>query len=476
MMQVQSIGKTFLLIPIAFGFLIICLIAALSPLAGLVFVFGILLTFLAFYRLDIILLLTFMAIPLEELGRVFPNSNSPVANSITVAKLLIIIVMFSWLIKAILLKNDVLFKKSFNNPLTIAIYLFISISIISAINAGDLPLFVFQLIREINSLFLLLLIINLIEEEKIILRIFWGTLLSYILVGLIGLYEIITQKHFLWLIGYQLKPKKFTLMDESFRIIGTSGDPDFHAIAMLLPAFLAIMFIYHQKSKFLKITMIPIFLLFLVNLLGSASRGAMIALLAGLMVFIIFMKTRYKVLILVSAITLVVATTLVYTLTISEIAASSYTLQSRTKTLQYRSGWAKMAIDMVMDHPLIGIGTYNFPTEYNRYIVPEVPRTHLLTHNSYLQVLSENGILGLFVFLSLFVLAGRNLYRVLKTSNSPAINAMALSTFSALWAYMAFAGTSNILTNENYWILFAFSIVLFNLAGSKTEKTEILAQ
>ena len=59
-------------------------------------------------------------------------------------------------------------------------------------------------------------------------------------------------------------------------------------------------------------------------------------------------------------------------------------------------------LHMIRDHPLVGVGEGNFAAIYNvRYISPKsVEGSHPHAHNSYLMILSEDGIVGFAAFLS----------------------------------------------------------------------------
>lgn len=63
----------------------------------------------------------------------------------------------------------------------------------------------------------------------------------------------------------------------------------------------------------------------------------------------------------------------------------------------------KSTLHMIEDHPLVGVGAGMFSTVYNaRYISPaSVEGFHPHAHNSYLMILSEDGILGFAAFLYL---------------------------------------------------------------------------
>jgi O-antigen ligase len=57
-------------------------------------------------------------------------------------------------------------------------------------------------------------------------------------------------------------------------------------------------------------------------------------------------------------------------------------------------------IQMFFDHPFIGVGIGNYPYTYARYAPPGAERTPRYAHNTYIQILTETGLIGFFVFIT----------------------------------------------------------------------------
>jgi O-antigen ligase len=79
----------------------------------------------------------------------------------------------------------------------------------------------------------------------------------------------------------------------------------------------------------------------------------------------------------------------------------------------------RVAVDMAVDRPL-GVGLFNFEREYDGYDPSEgLYGRERSVHSSYFQALAETGVLGLAVFLWLFVHAFRLLARVRARARAP---------------------------------------------------------
>jgi len=80
--------------------------------------------------------------------------------------------------------------------------------------------------------------------------------------------------------------------------------------------------------------------------------------------------------------------------------------ESRLTSVGYRLTFLINSYELFKDSPLIGVGTGDFPAEYEKVNLassPEVPAT-VQPHNMYMLVLSQLGIIGLISFLWIFFL------------------------------------------------------------------------
>jgi O-antigen ligase len=64
------------------------------------------------------------------------------------------------------------------------------------------------------------------------------------------------------------------------------------------------------------------------------------------------------------------------------------------------------------DHPVFGVGLYNFPKYMHKYLPPGVDLDFIVPHNTYLEAAVELGAIGLLVFLSVIGFSLRSLARM----------------------------------------------------------------
>ncbi len=67
---------------------------------------------------------------------------------------------------------------------------------------------------------------------------------------------------------------------------------------------------------------------------------------------------------------------------------------------------------ILIDHPLFGVGLWNFPKYMHRYLPPGVDLDFVVPHNTFLEAAVELGITGLAVFLSVLILSMFSLARM----------------------------------------------------------------
>lgn len=146
---------------------------------------------------------------------------------------------------------------------------------------------------------------------------------------------------------------------------------------------------------------------------------------------------------------------------------------SKGNTYHRLNLWKK-SIPIVKEHPIIGVGAANWKIEvlkYNTAIYKKggwiVPRR---THNDYINVITETGILGLISYLGMFIVLLFYIIRTIKHSDNNRNQLFLLALFFALIGYMSFSffnfTKERIETQIFINIIFAF--VIFERQLSKT--------
>ncbi len=430
---------------------------AVKPIPAIV-LFATMFSFLIFYvSLDMGLYIALFLNPFDRLTALHPRSF------MTITKIVIIVLGLALLARIFFEKDTRLVNKLYDSPLTICAYFFLLFSLISIVNAHDYRIFLLQIIRRFSIVTLYIIIITVVDNRKKLDRILKIMLFAYFFVASTGLYELFSEQGILE--ARFGKWPLFALPERpimGIRISGPYGDPDFYAVSMIFPTLLSSMFFYLSQSKKKKLIMLGLFCFFVLNVIGTSSRGGLIAVLIGLFAMWWFVKIRWKSVIAIAAIILFLGVAVVYSVLIPSSSLERYTGLTGRKSIQWRIGLWEMSRSAIQKHPILGIGTGNFVSQYNRYINEEVPRTPLWPHNSILQAWVENGIFGMFSYLLLFILALRNAYRAVKFEEDEHLRSVSITIFATILALFFFASTSNVMEHQDYWILFSFSVVALN--------------
>lgn len=379
-------------------------------------------------------------IPLENLTLLFP--------SFTIIKLIGIITFWGWLMHLLVGKKFVKVN-SFIILLTFFV-LWCLISVAWAIEPG-------QSIKRIISMSQLLVMVflgyNLVENKKDAYFIMGSYLLGAFLAACLGIYN-----------GYL---HEFTVRTD----LGNFNDPNYYARQLLLGALFCGYFIIIARHAAVRLAGLICLATVMFAVMLSGSRGAWIAILitlvAGLVLIgpLIVQVLRKKRFALLSLVAVIFIAAVLSPYMIKHLPP---VVVQRAQTLtqisnQVDRGAGRIDIWMVglkiaKDNWIKGVGINNFPYAYTEYF----PKTGGIdrfiglnrdAHNNYLIVVSELGIPGFLLFLSLFYSAWRLSGRAESTVDAV--------TGKLIIIFLLFSGlTSTDIFSKFFWLGMAIPAIL----------------
>jgi len=326
-----------------------------------------------------------------------------------------------------------------------------------------------------------LLIAHLFLEQKNIGRYIWLYTLSLLIV-----------------IGYTLyRQSKHGLFDQQFANMAPNPFYNDHtayaaAIAMIIPFMIGLIFLKNY-SKWQKIvSIICIFILF-IGLIFSYTRASWLSMIVAFIAFIILLfRIKFRTIIIFS-LSSVILIALVWTQLIMKLeknrqdASSDFAKQLQSITnistdvsnLERLNRWS-CAYRMFLDKPIFGWGPGTYMFKYAPYQL-SYEKTPISTnfgdvgnaHSEYLGPLSEQGLLGFLIMLTLvlYVLyCGVNFYRTSKNKNDKII---VLSSLIGLITYYVHGVLNNFLDTDKLSALFwAYTaiIVIYDVKEKKLLK------
>ncbi|MBQ8577587.1 MAG: O-antigen ligase family protein [Clostridia bacterium] len=245
------------------------------------------------------------------------------------------------------------------------------------------------------------LVVNLIRSAEWIDRCLWAVLSSAVLVALYGIYQ-----NFFTVVDTTWQDTEM-FSDISGRVVSTLENPNVLAeyLIMILPVALAGFLISPKASQ-------KLCYLFVGGILGACliftwSRGAWLGLLIAVMVFLLMYSKKVMV---VGLFGVLAVPFLPFVLPDSILNRFLSIGNLGDTSTSYRVHIWEGVLSMLGDHFLggIGVGTEVFGEVYPRYALSGIESAPH-SHNLYLQILVETGILGFALFLVfLFTFAKRN--------------------------------------------------------------------
>jgi len=315
-------------------------------------------------------------------------------------------------------------------------------------------------------------------------------LFRLILVSLLAVTLISTQRRFLWTVGviagsfgfYSAKAGLASLLGGGVRFFdGLAGafiDNNSYAVgaAMVMPLLIAAAQNMPRESVAAKLTRTAFFAavpLSAMLIISTFSRAGFLALIATMLVFILLQRSRWLIL-SVTVVTLAIVVPFIplpegYVDRLETIR--TYEEIGEDSALGRLHIW-RVAVDMVEANPF-GVGLRNFESAYDRYdFLGGTFGRRRAVHNSHLQVLAETGFFGLFVYLSLFAYSLVAVWRIRRGawggSVPPESHRFFYTVSNALIASMAAfvvgGAFISLALNDITWLTFALVASLDRLA------------
>jgi len=188
----------------------------------------------------------------------------------------------------------------------------------------------------------------------------------------------------------------------------------------------------------------------------SNGRGPVLALAVGLIVFgFLFQKMRYALV------------TLLIVILVGSVASGGliqrFKEQFQVDTqLRYEGGrlfiWNN-SLEVIRDHPLLGVGQGNFRDEYIKHLRPDIGERRKLTHahSDYLNIAAIAGIPGLLFYLGVWGVVLRYLWRGIRATEASRFRrSLSIGAFLASVGFMISSLTEATFADEEVRQLMMF--------------------
>ncbi len=149
-----------------------------------------------------------------------------------------------------------------------------------------------------------------------------------------------------------------------------------------------------RVRKWEKLVLALFFITPAMTILGASSRGAQVALLVQICIMFYKQIFRVKVLAGLGLFIFLVVTFL------PEEQKERFRTMGDDRTSEQRLLYWKNGIEMIKDHPALGVGYFNFIPYYNQHYSHElIVKEAELPHNIFIQIATDTGLIGLLIYL-----------------------------------------------------------------------------
>lgn len=231
------------------------------------------------------------------------------------------------------------------------------------------------------------------------------------------------------------------------RVYSTFENPNYFAAAMNMVIFYPLICFIEKKGS--RIVNFILFTLFFINLILTFTRGAWLGF--GLGILIISVVKYRKMLLALPAL-------LVYVIAFPSTRNRFLSILSSDET---RIKIWKTGLKMFEENPILGVGNGNFIHRYDEYITKYeylyAGRTLFTTHNSYLKMFAELGLIGGVLFLMIYSSLTYMTFKIYRFTKRYKKEALAFMGFFAAYLFQNFLNNLMFIPQLNVlvWIITA---------------------
>jgi O-antigen ligase len=254
------------------------------------------------------------------------------------------------------------------------------------------------------------------------------------------------------------------------RLQGAAGDPNFFAAQLVAGMALALGLIASTRRLPSRLLLTAILFPLAYGIIASESRGGFVALLAtGLAALIIFRRQRMQILLVIVGIAAVMG----IWLSTNTSAWHRITHASEDRGSGREDLWT-VALRVYEDNPVVGVGLSNFEVYAPQYTREPGTLTGVVhieselgVHNAYLSLLVETGLAGVFLFLFLagrVVLTDLRGARQFELAADPDAAMLARATAVALVGMLSAAFFLSNAEDKRVWVLMGMALASAGVA------------
>ncbi|KZL93732.1 O-antigen ligase family protein [Clostridium magnum] len=381
------------------------------------------------------------------------------------ADVILALIILSYLVQLVICKESISkfidgIKDFFTSYLSIFMSILALMMLISVSYAVDKSLALSESIRFIVYIIIYFIIKYDLNSKKCTIGMIKSYIFSTLILCLFGVYQYFT--------GYGLEGKfRENYGYLRYKITANMDNPNNLAAFLILAIFPMIMLAIYEKEKIKKIFYIILSTLIFTNLILTGSRNAIIGIMVGVVILAIVYSFRLVILMaLLGGISIFIPV----------IRTRLMAITDKTQNESRVYLW-EIAKKMIKDHPLFGVGNGNYATLHDKYteIYPQFKfyMDIKATHNSYLKIESELGIIGGISFIGILISALIQVKKFISTTQDEFYKFFYTGFLASMISFYVMNISDNLFfvpkTTSYFWILLAISQgIMFRVKSNKS--------
>ena len=360
---------------------------------------------------------------------------------------------FFWSIRKILAKDFSLP----HTPINVFLVAIVLLSFLSMFNTINMKTSMGGISKIFKNVFLFLVLVDGANNKRCLKRIIWALFAGLALVSFDGIFQYVTGTDFI-----HGTPLPRGLLDEftgasAPRIGASTRGPNDLAIYLVtaIPLLLSLTLYYFTAKRKLVFSLIGLMAAFC--LFNTHFRGAALGFIAVLAFFGLIKKdVRFAVVLII--LFLVLPFLLPKTIidwALAHLNPYDFFVEQGGRRLHWQA-----AINMIMAHPVLGVGVNSFSINYDRYKLPADPFSGWYAHNTYLHFAADIGLIGLAVLLSMLINIILNWKKSYGRIKDSWLKATSLGVFGGFIAFITAGILESSLQSSNLAVLFWFILGL----------------
>ena len=329
-----------------------------------------------------------------------------------------------------------------------------------------------------------IIVVVLLQREEMFRWAIYALLIAGIFMGTLSVYQYLTGTFSNTYWGFA-SASLMNIVGQSsdYRISGPYGSPNVFAQIMVVMVPLSLERVINERNQVFRLVAMWALVASSLAVIFTFSRSGFLSLVFVVFLFMAWRRTQFRTwLILVTLLMGLVSilpkdyTARVGTLTdlVTDQTTATSEVSFRGRTSEATIGWL-----MFLDHPILGVGTKNYPVfyqEYSRKLGLDPRLENRSPHSLYVEIAAEQGLVGIFIFSFLIFSVFRGLSRsrkIFEELGELRMLNMAMAVTISMIGYLVSSTFIHSSYPRPFWVLFGMALAFPVYAQTLTDARQL---